>query len=71
MAVSRNTDKRAVGRNRIKRIVRESFRHYYSETPANLDIVVLPRQKAALSSNEQLFRSLENHWLQLEKQLKG
>ena len=28
MAVSRQVDKRAVGRNRIKRVIRESFRHY-------------------------------------------
>jgi ribonuclease P protein component len=71
MAVSRNTDRRAVGRNRIKRVIRESFRHYYSENPANLDIVVLPRIKAASTSNERLFRSLEEHWLRLEKQFKG
>jgi len=29
MAVSRQVDKRAVGRNRIKRVIRESFRHYW------------------------------------------
>jgi len=29
MAVSRQIDKRAVGRNRIKRVVRESFRHFF------------------------------------------
>ena len=30
MAVSRQVDKRAVGRNRIKRVVRESFRHFFN-----------------------------------------
>jgi len=34
MAVSRQVDKRAVGRNRIKRVVRESFRHTFLTVPA-------------------------------------
>lgn len=29
MAVSRQVDRKAVGRNRIKRVIRESFRHFY------------------------------------------
>jgi len=33
MAVSRQIDKRAVGRNRIKRVIRESFRHAYPTVP--------------------------------------
>jgi ribonuclease P protein component len=32
MAVSKQVDKHAVGRNRIKRVVRESFRHFF-ESP--------------------------------------
>ena len=32
MAVSRQVDKRAVGRNRIKRVVRESFRHFFNNS---------------------------------------
>jgi ribonuclease P protein component len=33
MAVSRHVDKRAVRRNRIKRVIRESFRHTYLTVP--------------------------------------
>lgn len=71
MAVSRQVDKHAVGRNRIKRLIRESFRHHYTRHPANLDIVVLPRRETATTCNEQLFQSLKNHWLRLDKQFEG
>jgi ribonuclease P protein component len=37
MAVSRQVDKRAVGRNRIKRIIRESFRHFFDHSAATAD----------------------------------
>ncbi len=63
MAVSRKVERRAVGRNRIKRIVRESFRHWRAATSAPpCDIVVLPRQAAAEAGNAELRRSLERHW---------
>jgi len=79
MAVSRKVDKRAVGRNRIKRVVRESFRKHWTaehsvetqnETPC-LDIVVLPRRESATISNSRLFSSLEGHWTRLENQIEG
>ena len=71
MAVSRQIDKRAVGRNRIKRIVRESFRLQYSQCGTCLDIVILPRREAATMCNEKLFDSLKRHWARLEKQFEG
>lgn len=73
LAVSKKVDKRAVARNRIKRIVRESFR---SEVlPAGesqseyrkLDYVVLPRATCVTLSNQQLFESLGKHWHGLQK----
>jgi len=72
MAVSRQIDKRAVGRNRIKRIVRESFRLRYSKKKGVcLDIVVLPRRETATMCNEKLFNSLKSHWSRLENQFEG
>lgn len=79
MAVSRQVDRTAVGRNRIKRVVRESFRNHFgprecrtqggnvdrSGNPA--DFMVLPRRKAAKLSNRRLYRSLEAHWAKLER----
>jgi ribonuclease P protein component len=71
MAVSRQVDKRAVGRNRIKRAVRESFRLYWAGRKAGLDVVVLPRWQTATMCNEKLLRSLSRHWSKLESQFEG
>jgi ribonuclease P protein component len=71
MAVSRQVDKRAVGRNRIKRVIRESFRQRYAGNKVTLDVVVLPRHETASICNEQLFRSLSGHWSRLENQFEG
>ena len=70
LAVSRKVDKHAVGRNRIKRIVRESFRRHAgvgeNGLPA-LDFVVLARPAAASICNDELYRSLEHHWLAIAR----
>ncbi|MFC1689977.1 ribonuclease P protein component [Pseudomonadota bacterium] len=71
MAVSRQIDKKAVGRNRIKRVIRESFRQRFSDRGAPLDIVVLPRRETATVCNKKLFRSLQSHWSRLESRLEG
>ncbi len=71
MAVSRQVDKRAVGRNRIKRVIRESFRLHWTDHRPGLDVVVLPRRQTATMCNEKLFRSLDRHWSKLENQFEG
>jgi ribonuclease P protein component len=71
MAVSRQVDKKAVGRNRIKRVIRESFRQRFSGLNDSLDIVVLPRRETATICNRELFRSLQSHWSRLESRLEG
>jgi len=71
MAVSKKVDKSAVGRNRIKRQVRESFRHWRASlmpgSEQTLDIVVLARPASATICNEQLLSSLEKHWPLLQR----
>jgi len=62
LAVSRQVDKRAVGRNRLKRVIRESFRHRFAGPGPVVDFVVLPRAESATICNRQLFQSLEKHW---------
>lgn len=62
MAVSRQVDRRAVGRNRIKRVIRESFRQRFAERGPVVDIVVLPRNESATICNRQLAESLDKHW---------
>jgi ribonuclease P protein component len=84
MAVSRQVDRHAVGRNRIKRVIRESFRQSFgiveiSESGSKagavierkapgIDIVVLPRREAASICNHQLFQSLQAHWSHLKRE---
>jgi ribonuclease P protein component len=74
LAVSRKVDRRAVGRNRIKRIVRESFRRRRALDAAAggpaLDIVVLARPAAAAADNQRLFSSLDHHWAALSRKVK-
>jgi ribonuclease P protein component len=51
----------AVGRNRLRRLARESFRSHAYELPS-VDIVLLAQPAAAHANNAELFRSLEKHW---------
>jgi len=61
LAISRKHCRRAVARNRIKRLVRESFRSRQAEL-GGLDIVVINQPAAASASNGEIFESLETHW---------
>jgi ribonuclease P protein component len=51
----------AVRRNRIKRLVRESFREHQHELP-NVDIVFNARAGVCQADNASIRRSLERHW---------
>ena len=73
MAVSSKVDKRAVQRNRLKRLIRESFRaHYVSDAGSHpvVDIVVLPRRAAVALSNAQVFDQLSGHWKRIDGHLR-
>jgi len=67
MAVSKQVCSKAVGRNRIKRIVRENFRNKMlgQKQDSSLDFVVLPTAQAVDESNSILVESLTAHWQQL------
>ena len=58
MAVSRKVDCRAVGRNRIKRILRDTFRHLLPELAPG-DYVVVARSAATGADNETLRAAFE------------
>lgn len=64
LAISRKSATSAVQRNRIKRLVRESFRRHLRELPS-VDFVVLARTGVAAKTNEEIRRSLERHWRRL------
>lgn len=57
-AISRKVDKRAVVRNRLKRIAREAFRQLRATLPAG-DYVLMGKREAAAVSPAQLRRDLE------------
>ncbi len=64
LMVSKKVHKSAVKRNRIKRLIRETFR-----TQSNLrmaDYVVMAKPGAAQASNQQLNSSLNQLWQQTE-----
>jgi ribonuclease P protein component len=68
MAVSTRVSKSAVERNRLKRLVRESFRQHrqlLAEQGPGLDFVVLPGPASIRVSNTDLRASLKQHWQKL------
>jgi ribonuclease P protein component len=64
LAVSKKNVRKAVARNRIKRIVRESFRVAYKQLGA-IDIVVIARRGADGESRDTLRDILDEQWKQL------
>ena len=67
LAISKKQLRRAVERNRIKRVVRESFRHQRPSLPP-IDLVVLARRDTGRASSLQLRDSLRLHWQRLAGQ---
>jgi ribonuclease P protein component len=51
---------RAVKRNRIKRLIREYFRHHRHLISGKWDINVIAKKEAADLSSEEIFGSLQN-----------
>ena len=67
LAIGKKNCRLSSGRNRLKRIVRESFRHSKPRL-AGLDVVVLNQRAAATAPNDVLYRSLDSHWRQAAEQ---
>lgn len=68
LAIAKKQLKRAVDRNRIKRLIRESFR----ETRADMesaDFVVMARNRVATEPNPVLRAALNRHWRRIAKLL--
>jgi len=69
LAISKKKIKTAVARNKLKRLVRESFRQHKHEM-ANVDVVVLGQARAGSASNKQAFESLATHWKNITNRCK-
>lgn len=63
-AISKQRVRLAVGRNRLRRLVRESFRLRAAGLPA-VDLVVLARDAAQAAPSSELVASLEKHWVRV------
>ncbi len=61
MTVSRRVSKSAVGRNRIRRQIRESFRCHRDQLPGQ-DFVVVARSAAALADTRTIRVTLDQLW---------
>jgi len=66
LAISKKHAKKAVDRNRIKRIIRESFRANLQTLPS-IDLVVMAKPVTKNADNQQIFHSLELHWNKLRQ----
>lgn len=66
LVVARKTASSAVARNRVKRLVRESFRRHRVMLPA-VDLVVIARPGITKKTNRELFAELEIHWSRLAR----
>lgn len=66
LIISKKCAKAAVRRNRLKRLIRESFRHNV-EMLDGLDVVVLGKASANHKENSELSGVLKRHWKELER----
>ncbi len=64
LAIAKKVARKATDRNRLKRLVRESFRRRATASRSD-DYVVLVRKDALKASNATLFASLDKHWRRL------
>jgi ribonuclease P protein component len=64
LVVSKRVSKRAVDRNRLKRLSRDSFRRWCERLPC-VDLVLIPRASAVPIAGRDLLRDLDTLWQRL------
>jgi len=66
LAIAKRQIRKASARNRIKRLIRESFRQHLTLL-RGLDLVVMARSGVQTKENAAIFRELEDIWQKLSK----
>lgn len=66
LAIPKKRIREAVGRNRLRRLIRESFRASKDKL-GGLDVVVIAREAARQAENSRVFASLQDHWGRLQQ----
>lgn len=66
LAISARAVPKAIGRNRIKRLARESFRGLRAQLPA-ADLVLQARSGAGKADRAELRATLERLWLRVKE----
>ena len=66
LVIAKKNVRLAAQRNRVKRVIRESFRLNQGAIP-NLDIVVLAKRRIDLMDNKALHQSITKMWQQLQR----
>ena len=79
LAVSKKVSKKAVDRNRIKRVTRDSFRHFQAKIQLSIsqeaggisliDIVVVAKPAAARGDNNELRKELSYFWKKITNRI--
>lgn len=69
LVIAKKNVRLSVQRNRVKRIIRESFRLHQHQLPA-VDIIVLARKGIDEPANNGLHQELEKLWLRLSDKYK-
>lgn len=67
LAVPRKHLRRAVQRNRLKRLIRESFRLHQLEL-GQLDLIVIARRGVDTMAAEDVTVALQRHWAKVKRQ---
>lgn len=70
LAIARKQIRRAVDRNRVKRLIRESFRRH-QELLRGLDVVVIGRSALLEKNSRGVFECLENHWRRVSERCRN
>ena len=70
MIVAKKNIRKAVQRNRVKRIVRESFRHQKKYAP-NIDVIFLARKGLDQLDNQSMHQELDELWNRINKKVQS